>query len=175
MKISLALLFSLFAASASFAQANNFYADAAINYLGASFTYDRKLTKHLDIGAGMQVYDYVNLKYGNIVSSIFVDIRPNWKIRNRHLLFLVADFGATLHAGRKMDPAVGKLEPLGAYAALGYGYGYMINKRNMGPYFSFNMRGAGYHERRYDAALPPPARDYSIFTIDLVLSLGFKF
>src|SRR4051812_12202073 len=78
---------------------DNVFAGIGCNNFGLSVTYDRKLAKHLDLGAGAHYYDY-NSTYYNLQTALFLDIREHWGHR-RSMPFVYEDIGTEATAGRE--------------------------------------------------------------------------
>lgn len=150
---------------------NNIFADVSIGANGGSVTYDRTLTKHLQIGGGLSSYYFHFLHYGPSRSALYVDLRPYWKIK-RSLLFTAFDFGLSANVGA---PAPAKLSLFGFHTALLFGYSYQINKRGMGPYASLGMYVYPTYIHLENPALPPRAWDYGVIDGMGQISVGFKF
>ena len=171
------LPFLLVAASFSTATAQNdpsIYVDAGLFRLGINATYDKKITKHLDLGLGMN--SYINpLKYKNIPrvsSALYFDVRPNWN-RRKSTTFLFLDPGVAFHADNRSGTE--SVTPVGIYFGMGLGYQYKINEKGIGPYISagLNSNYLSYHNS--NSALRPSARDYGVLDAYAGFSLGFKF
>ncbi len=176
MKTTFAVLLLIACYSAAFGQnKHNLYVGAGVNMLGFSAAYDRKLTRHFDMGIGLSTYNITGMPYGNIRTALYLDMRPYWKIKKRSLLFVFADVGAAYNAGRVPDS--GNITRADLHTALGFGYGYMINKRGMGPYVSLGLYGYSItvHSDKAVFRAHPGASDYSVFDATSILSLGFKF
>jgi hypothetical protein len=152
---------------------NTLFVDLSCNNLGGSATFDRKLTRHFDVGIGLNIYDYKEESFANLHPALYADFRPNWLIRKKSLLFLFVDIGAAYNGGRK--PINAHVDPIGLFTSLGLGYNYLINKRGMGPYISTGLYGYSQSYHSHNLALPPAARDHSVFEASLLLSIGFKF
>jgi hypothetical protein len=172
-KLTCATILALISTNTAFAQnRNNIYAELGCTNLGMSATFDRKVFKHLDIGAGVLTNYYSSEKYNKVRSALYLDIRPFWKIR-KSLLFLPVDVGLALIGGPQ--PVHYSVSPAGFYVGTGFGYGYMINKRGMGPYISINLQGYTLNYVSHDVNLNPAAKDYAIFDAFGQIALGFKF
>ena len=172
MKTTLSVLLVVAGCNMALAQnKNNLYVDVGCNTLGASVTYDRKLTRHFDLGAGVNTYRYSGVSYGDVRSAVYVDVRPYWVIK-RHLLFAIADIGVAMNGGKESDSI--SLQRFGLYTSVGFGYCYQINKRGMGPYLSLGMNG---YTENMDYKYPSRqlrALNYNAFDASLVISVGFK-
>ena len=173
MKTILPVLLVFACSNMAFAQnKNNLYVDVGCNSLGVSATYDRKLTRHLDLGAGVNTYKYNGVSYGDLRSALYVDIRPYWMIK-RNLLFVIADIGVAVNGGKEPDSAT--LQHYGLYTSVGFGYCYQINKRGMGPYLSLGMNGYTESVHYKYPSRQLRVSDYRVFDASLVISVGFKF
>jgi hypothetical protein len=151
---------------------NNIYVDVALNYPGISATYDKKMTRHLDLGFGLSAYNFNDMSYATIRSACYADLRL-YKEARRNLFFGFADIGPALNGGREPNDAT--MSPFGLYTTLGFGYCYRISKRGMGPYVSLGLYG--YTESIHYKNPPPTPRlkDYTIEDANGLLSVGFKF
>jgi hypothetical protein len=147
---------------------NNIYVDIGCNAVGISATYDKKLTRHFDVGVGLNTYDFSYAQYGNVRTACYVDLRPYWLIR-RSLLFVFGDIGVAMNGGK--EPNAATLSRFGLYITSGFGYCYQINKRGMGPYVSLGLYGYA-QSIHYNT---PPKKDYGVFDATGLLSVGFKF
>lgn len=166
MKGFLVLLLSLSMATKTSAQkCDDLYADISLNRLGMSITYDHRLSRHFEIGGGAQIWDGFRPHILN--GAIFLDLRPYWQKR-KNLFFVIGDIGLIGYFGD--GPYYADISRFGAYTALGVGYSRIINRRGMGPYASFALKGGSFRERYYY-----PWRDYYVFEAQGILSVGFKF
>jgi len=173
MKYAILLLLTITSYNTIFAQnRDNIYADLSLNLIGGSATYDRKLTKHLDIGVGTNIYNDTYEKYNNIRSAFYLDLRPYIKTK-KSLFFFPVDAGIGLFTGAR--PTTYNMSGRGVYGGFGFGYARLINKRGMGPYVAITLNGSSASYHSYDMSLAPDARNYSIFDADAHISLGFKF
>ncbi len=155
-----------------FAQSkNNLFVDLGVSYGGVSATFDRKVHRHLDVGAGFSTYNFNDANYANVRSAVYLDIRPYW-VKRRGLWFVFADIGGAFIGGRK--PASAENVASSLYTCLGGGYSYRINKRGMGPYVSLGLYGYTLGVK-YNAPQPAGVSDYSVYEANSLFSLGFKF
>jgi hypothetical protein len=149
---------------------NNIFLDLGCNTLGISGTFDRRLSKHFELGAGLNYYDYAFENDKNLRTAAYVDLRPYWSI-GRSLLFVNGNVGLAILGG--LDPHPDYTEFVTWYTALGVGYCYRINKRGLGPYLSLTLNG--YHRHIHMPNSTSPDRDYYVVEGSSVLSIGFKF
>jgi hypothetical protein len=167
MKGLIVLLLSLgIAVNASAQKCDDLYADIALNRLGMSVTYDHRLSRHFELGGGVQLWD--GFRRDIINGAVFLDLRPYWQ-KKKNLFFVLADVGLIGYFGD--GPYNADISRFGAYTALGVGYSRIINRRGMGPYASFALKGGSFHERYYY----PWRSDYYVFEATGLLSIGFKF
>lgn len=166
-----ALLLGLSSITALAQNKNSLYADVGTNLRSASVTYNRSLTRHFDVGAGIGARLQ---KMGRIRHRVaaYVDLRPHWAI-GRSTIFLLIDVGACYKTEEKKDSFW--VTPVGFYSALGVGYHYRINKKGMGPYITAGMYGdySSFHTSR--TIYPESMRHWSVFDASGILSLGFRF
>ena len=175
MKITPLVLLIICSYCAAQAQSkNNLYTDLAINSLGTSVTYDRRIAKHFDLGIGISLNDINGDKYYNRKMAAFIDLRP-YRVIRRNMFFALFDIGFAFYGGRIPAPGTTSLGPYNPYVGLGVGYGYRINKRGMGPYISLCADGFVQNQINQNLALPHEARNNFVIDETLVISLGFKF
>jgi len=173
MKNILTVLLLIAGCSVAVAQnKHNLFVDVGINEHGIGATYDRKLTRHFDIGAGVNTYNFSSEPHAKVRSAVYLDIRPYWTIR-KSMLFLFVDIGGSYNSGPEPDSF--SVAPVTLYNTLGFGYSHRINKRAMGPYASIGLYGYYETVTTSKANLSPAAREYSIEDFFGILSLGFKF
>src|ERR1700740_1891443 len=91
---------------------DNLYVDVGLNNPGGSVTWDRKLTRHLDVGVGINAYDFEGASYGNFRGACYVDLRPYWTIK-RSLLLVIANAGLGMYGGS--EPADATMSRVGFY------------------------------------------------------------
>jgi hypothetical protein len=173
MKNIVAILLALASFTVAEAQSkNNVFADIGINERGIAATYDRKLTRHFEIGAGVNSYYYKNERTKSR-TAFYVDLRPYWVI-GKSTLFVIVDIGGVYNAGSLPDSE--SFAPVTVYGNLGVGYHYRINKRGMGPYLSLGLQGY-YESQHYSFSYLRGTRNdsYGFEEFFGVLALGFKF
>jgi len=140
---------------------------------GISATYDRKLSKHFEMGAGINTYYFNDQHDVKSHSALYVDARPYWAKR-KSMFFMFVDIGAVYNAGPMHDSVT--RAPVTFASNLGCGYHYRINKRGMGPYVSLGLYGCTERFHTSKAIFAnTKAQDYSLYEFDAILSLGFKF
>jgi hypothetical protein len=173
MKSILTIMLAITSYTAALAQnKNNLYVDVGINELGIAATYDRKLTRHFDIGVGINAHRFSSAHLAQNRAACYLDLRPYW-VKKKSMLFVFVDVGAAYKGGQKYDSS--KVTPVGFYSSLGAGYHYRINSRGMGPYVSAGFYSYAVNVRSINANLPQRAREYTIMEAILKISLGFKF
>lgn len=174
MKALIAIAFIALPQVASAQNKHSVFADAgynsSYNSLGGSITYSRKIAPRLGIGAGVQVFNDANIS--RVKKAAYLDLRAYWPVR-KSLLFTMVDAGANFYKG--YTTPFTKMPGRSFFSAFGFGYGYTINKRGMGPYASIKFQSDTYTSKGYSPAMPGYESKVQTFEGAFVFSAGFKF
>jgi len=161
-----AIFFSLSLPAASQSKSNIFVDAGFAGSIGASGTYNYRLTEHLGIGAGVSVLQFDN----STRTAMFADLRKYW-IKNQHAWFLFVDLGFDLFK----DKGLFNYQPSdnAFYTGPGFGYCRTINKRGWGPYATLRYAG----DNRVLTGMNRNGQEVKSYSLDgpLVISIGFKF
>ena len=137
---------------------------------GISATYSRKISPRLGLGAGVQVFN--DAMINRVKKTAYIDLRV-YRYINKSLLFFHGDAGVNFSQSYKttFTSIPGKT----FFSGFGFGYGYMINKRGMGPYASMKFLADTYTAKSYYPT--NPAYEGKVTNMDgtFVFSVGFKF
>ena len=174
MKAIIGLAFLTLPLNAQAQGKHSIFADAGYNSSygspGGSITYSRKVAPRLGIGAGVQVFNDANIS--RVKKAAYLDLRAYWPVR-KSLLFTMVDAGANFYRG--YSTAFTEIPGRSFFSAFGFGYGYMINKRGMGPYASIKFQSDAYTSKGYSSAMPGYESKVQTLEGAFVLSAGFKF